>query len=117
MAKARVYLFANIPISLVTFAINLWAGTSIYRKERTGIHRLIVFDCLLNVVSSLHTCFHLSPWSILGSSIPCLFNTFLLHLLTSWNGLVPVAISAFRYIMVCHAVFVQNHGGEKMVGW
>ena len=117
MAKARVYLFANIPISLVTFAINLWAGTSILRKERTGIHCLIVCDCLLNVVSSLHTSFLQSPWSILRFSIPCLFNTFLLHLLTSWNRLVPVAIAAFRYIMVCHAVFVQNHGGEKMVGW
>ena len=26
-----------------------------------------------------------------------------------------MAIAAFRYIMVCHAVFVQNHGGEKQV--
>ena len=47
--------------------------------------------------------------------IPYLQNTFLLHLHLSWNRLVPVAIAAFRYIMVCHAVFVQNHGGEKQV--
>ena len=28
---------------------------------------------------------------------------------------VPVVIAAFRYIMVCHAVFVQNNGWEKKV--
>ena len=27
--------------------------------------------------------------------------------------LVPVAIVVFRYLMVCHAVFCQNLGGEK----
>ena len=41
--------------------------------------------------------------------------TFLLHLTITCNRLVPVTIAAFRYIMVCHAVFVQNHGGEKKV--
>ena len=117
VAKARGYLFANIPISLVTFAINLWAAISILRKERTGIHCLIVCDCVLNVVSSLHTSFLQSPWSLLGSSIPCLFSLIALNLLTAWNRLVPVAIAAFRYIMVCHAVFVQKHGGGKKVGW
>ena len=115
VAKPRVYLFANIPITLATFAINLWAGLSILKKERTGIHCLIVSDCVLNVVSSLLTSFIQSPWSLLGASTPCLLTTFLMHLLTSWNRLVPVAIAAFRYIMVCHAVFVQNHGGEKKV--
>ena len=114
-AKARVYLFANILIALLTFAINLWAGFSILRKERTGINSLIVCDCVVNVVSSLHSSFLQSPWSILGSPIPCLLNLLLLQLLTSWNRLVPVAIAAFRYIMVCHAVLVQNQGGEKKV--
>ena len=27
-----------------------------------------------------------------------------------------IAIAAFRYIMVCHAVTVQNQGGENKVG-
>ena len=116
VAKARGYLFANIPISLVTFAINLWAGMVILRKERTVIHWLIICDCVLNIVSSLHTSFLQSPWSMLASPIPCLLNLIALHLLTAWNRLVPVAIAAFRYIMVCHAVFVHNHGGEKKVG-
>ena len=37
------------------------------------------------------------------------------YLVTVKSRLIPVAIAAFRYIMVCHAVFVQNHGGEKRV--
>ena len=53
---------------------------------------------------------------MLNSPIPCLVNIFIFPLLTSWNRLVPVAIAGFRYIMVCHAVFVHNHGGEKAVG-
>ena len=39
------------------------------------------------------------------------------YLLTVKSRLIPVAIAAFRYIMVCHAVFVQNHGGEKRVSF
>ena len=115
MAKPMVYLFTNISITLVTFAINLWAGICILRKERTGIHWIIIYDCVLNVASSLHTTFLQSPWSLLGFPTPCLLNTFLLHLLIYSDRLVPVAIAAFRYIMVCHPVFVQNHGGEKKV--
>ena len=53
---------------------------------------------------------------MLNSSIPCLVNISIFHLLTLWNRLVPVAIAGFRYVMVCHAVFVHNHGGEKAVG-
>ena len=37
------------------------------------------------------------------------------YLLTVKSRLIPVAIAGFRYIMVCHAVLVQNHGGEKRV--
>ena len=116
-AKERIFLFANISISVVTFAINLWAGLSIQRKERTRLHFLIICDCAANVVFCIHTSFLQSPWNILNSSMLCRLNIFVLVLLTAWNRLVPLAIAAFRYIMVCHAVFVQNHGGEKQVGF
>ena len=42
-------------------------------------------------------------------------NTSAMVLFTAWNRLVPLAIAAFRYVMVCHAVAVHNHGGEKQV--
>ena len=54
-----------------------------------------------------------SPLSMMGSPIPCLADVFFHHLLIYWNRLVPVAIAALRYVMVCHAVFVNNHGGEE----
>ena len=113
--KPMVFFVANIPIFLATFAINVWASNCILQRERTGLNRLVVCDCVLNVVSSLHSAFLQSPWSLLASSTPCLISTFLLYLLVCWNRLVPVAIAVFRYVMVCHPVFVQNHGGEKMV--
>ena len=59
--------------------------------------------------------FSQSPLSMMGSPIPCLADVFVHHLLIYWNRLVPVAIAALRYVMVCHAVFVNNHGGEKRV--
>ena len=102
------YLFANIPLTVVTLVINLWAGVSILRKDRNGVHILIVLDCLVNVVHALTNSFlvqvgcHMlssinpnsllvqSPWSILTSPTACLISTSFLYLLTCWNRLVPV---------------------------
>ena len=89
LAKPQVYLFANVSFTLVTFVINIWSGICILRKERTSLHRLIVFDCFVNVVSSFQTSFIQSPWSTLGSPFPCLVNPFLLAMITFWNRLVP----------------------------
>ena len=33
----------------------------------------------------------------------------------AWNRLVPIGIALFRYLMICHAVFCQNIGGDKYV--
>ena len=87
--RAMVYLYANISFTVVTFVINLWAGFSILKKERTRIHDLIVCDCVVNVVSSLHNSFLQSPWSMLGSSAPCLLSIFFVHLTIAWNRLEP----------------------------
>ena len=52
----------------------------------------------------------------MGSSILAM-NILVIHNLChpDWNRLVPVAIAYFRYLMVCHAVFCQNAGGEKAI--
>ena len=104
------YLFANIPLTVVTLVINLWAGASILRKDRNGVHILIVLDCLVNVVHALtnsllvqvgyHMLSSINPnsllvqspwsnWSILTSPTACLISTSFLYLLTCWNRLVP----------------------------
>ena len=111
------YLFVGISVTVVTFLVNLWAGLSILKKEKNRIHNLIALDCLVNVISSLHnSLLAQSPWSQLISPTSCLINTSFIYMLVFWNRLVPVAIAAFRYILVCHSAFVHNHGGEKMVG-
>ena len=55
VAKGQTYILANISITLVTLLVNLWAAIVILRKEKTRIHTLIVYDCAVNVVSSVHT--------------------------------------------------------------
>ena len=105
-----IYLFANISLTMVTLIINLWAGASILRKDRNGVHILIVLDCLVNVVSAVTNSFLVqvgyymlssinpnsllvqSPWSILASPTTCLISTSFLYILTCWNRLVPVQV-------------------------
>ena len=57
MDKEYGYLFANISVAVFTLVVNTWAGLIILRKERTRIHMLIVYDCVANILSSLHTGF------------------------------------------------------------
>ena len=57
MDREYGYLFANISVAVFTLVVNTWAGLIILRKERTRIHMLIVYDCVANILSSLHTGF------------------------------------------------------------
>ena len=66
MAKTIGHLYIDVIFMLVTFILKLWAGKIILRKERTIISCLISFECLVNILSSLHTVFYQSPWVILG---------------------------------------------------
>ena len=111
--RASAYLWANIPIVLFTLIINCCAVVVIGKKEQNGINKLIVGDCVVNVVVILVMTFNQSPWFIMKSSPPCLMNTSILLIITMWNRLVPVGIAVFRYIMVCHPVYTTNHGGDK----
>ena len=65
MAKTSGYLYTNITFTLISIMINFWAGQIILRKEATRIHCLIIVDCFVNILSSLHTVFYHSPWIIL----------------------------------------------------
>ena len=65
MAKSSGYFYANIIFTVITIVINSWAGKIILGKERTRIHDLIVFDCFVNILSSLNTAFIQSPWFVL----------------------------------------------------
>ena len=55
--KNIFYFYANIPCSVVALVVNIWAIVIIRRKEKTGIHHLIVCDCVANIVSFSHGAF------------------------------------------------------------
>ena len=112
-----IYFFCvSIPILIATVTVNVWAGLTIGSKEGTGINSIIVCDCVVNALSmTFDTLYVNSPWSILRSLPPCVILVFVHNLMVTWNRLVPVAIVVFRYMMVCHAVFSHNLGGEKVV--
>jgi hypothetical protein len=110
-----VYMWASIAMVVAAIAVNVPAAVCIRQKERTGISRLIVIDCGANIMTVVLAAATQTPWSILGSAPACLTNSILLTILTTWNRLVPVAIAVFRYLMVCHAVFCHNHGGDGPV--
>ena len=65
MAKSSGYLYTNIIFTVISIVINSWAGKIILGKERTRIHDMIVFDCFVNILSSLNTAFYQSPWFVL----------------------------------------------------
>ena len=42
---------------LVTLVVNIWAIMIIRKKEKTGIHNLIICDCIANVLSMTYGTF------------------------------------------------------------
>ena len=104
----------NFSLLIVTIASNIWAGSVIGKKERSGINDIIICDCFINALTMFFNTFYVqSPWQILNSLPLCSILLFFHIALEIWNRLVPVGIVVFRYLMVCHAVFCHNHGGEK----
>ena len=55
--KDIAYLMANIPIFVAALLVNISTISIIRRKEKTGIHKLIIFDCIANVISMAHGIF------------------------------------------------------------
>ena len=52
--KDTFYLFANLPVSVIALVVNTWAIVIIRKKEKNGIHHLIVCDCVANIISFSH---------------------------------------------------------------
>ena len=107
--------WANIPILLVTWLVNIGAVVVIHKKETNGINLMIQCDCVVNVLCMIDMAFMQTKWFQLDSKMLCLVKYFCTYTMVSWNRLVPVCIVVFRYMMVCHAVFCLNHGGEKKI--
>ena len=107
---------ANFPILVVAVTVNIWVGVRIRKMQDNRINKIIVCDCVVNILSMLFDTFYINaPWTILKSLPPCYILIFASKLMNTWNRLMPMAIVVFRYLMVCRAVYCHNLGGEKAV--
>ena len=106
---------ANLAILVTAVVINIWATAIIRGKERTSLHFVIVCDCLSNILNVAIFAFLKSPWYRLGNSKLCTGFNFISIVFFTWARVSPLVIATFRYMMVCHAVFWHNHGGERKI--
>jgi hypothetical protein len=95
---------SSLTLLVAILAVNAAAAGHLRRKEDTPINRIIILDCLLNIMTGF-TANRLTmmPWSV-NNEYLCSINLFVLNTLVSWNRLVPVCIGVFRYLLVCSAV-------------
>ena len=109
------YPWTFVVIFIVTVIVNSASAVIIGRRETSGINRMIICDCLVNVINmGAAAAFYLniSPW---GSSQLCTVLFFFRVALITWNNLVPLAIAVHRYLLVCRAVWCHNFGGGKKI--
>ena len=58
------YIFTCLPILSITLIVNSLAVVVIWRKEQTGLNSLIIYDCLVNMVTMFLSLVHQSPWFV-----------------------------------------------------
>ena len=85
-------------------AVNAAAAGHLWRKEDNPINRIIICDCLLNIMSGFTVNFlDMMPWSF-NNAYLCFIHVFISGTFGSWNRLAPVGIGVIRYLLVCSAV-------------
>ena len=113
-APATTYLWAYLPLLVTNLVANTTAAL-VFRGKEGGLARLLMWDCLLNMVTMWLQAVRLTPWFLNSSELFCSTYGPVTMAVVTWNRLVPVAIVVGRFMLVCQAVFVHNHGGEGMV--
>jgi hypothetical protein len=91
----------RLPLLAATLVVNIAAAVVIQRKEDTPINRLIIWDCLLNVMTMIIA---MGERHKLSNAYLCSIWMFSILTLSTWNRLVPVGIAVFRYVLVCITV-------------
>ena len=59
-----VYFVTCIPILTINLILNSLAVIVIWQKEHTGLNRLIIYDCVVNMFTMFLSVVHQSPWFI-----------------------------------------------------
>ena len=93
--------WAKLANLAVTLAVNIAAAAVIWRKEDTPINRIMIWDCMINIITMLVT---VVPSQKLNNAYLCSIWIFCNTTLSLWNRLVPVGIAVFRYMLVCITV-------------
>jgi hypothetical protein len=96
-----VYWTNKVFLLAVTLAVNIATVVVLWREDDTPINRLIIWDCMMNIVSMFII---IVPFHIFHNAYLCSIGMFTNITLSIWNRLVPVGIVAFRYMLVCIAV-------------
>jgi hypothetical protein len=99
-AEEEVY-WASLALLAVTLVVNTAAVVVLRRKENTPINRLIIWDCIINLLTMFTTCI---PFRKLNNAYLCSIWISCITTLSLWNRLVPVGIAVFRYMLVCITV-------------
>jgi hypothetical protein len=100
--EEEVVSWSSLAVLSVTLTVNLAAAGVLRSKEDTAINRIIIWDCMINILTILCTT-AVGPmlWLKFNSSYLCSVSMFLTTSLNAWNRLVPVGIGVFRYLLVC----------------
>jgi hypothetical protein len=97
----NVAYWTKLSLLAVTLAVNIAAAVLLQRKEDTPINRLIICDCLINVMTATIAT---GERHKLSNAYLCSIWMFSFITLSTWNRLVPVGIAVFRYVLVCITV-------------
>ena len=58
------YIFTCLPILSIALIVNSLAVIVIWRKEKTGLNSMIIYDCLVNMVTMCLFLVNQSPWFV-----------------------------------------------------
>ena len=84
------HLWTYVLVLIVTGTVNLTSAIIIWRKETTGINKMIICDCLFNMANMAVYSTNMSSWRLLGSSELC----------TSWLFFLMVRIKWLHHTMI-----------------
>jgi hypothetical protein len=94
----------RLSLLAATLAVNAAAAGHLWQKEDNPMNRIIIWDCLLNILTGFTANFlDMMPWPV-NNEYLCSIHLFMFNTLLFWNRLVPVCIGVFRYLLVCSAV-------------
>jgi hypothetical protein len=91
---------SSLSLLAATVAVNAAAAGHLWRQEDNPMNRIIILDCLLNMMTGfIANSLDMMPWT-LDNDYLCSIHLFIFATLSIWNRLVPVGIGVFRYLLV-----------------